>query len=209
MTNELIICRYLKVKCEIIILGQISHSCGQTIEENGLSNDLKRLYDSGNDSDVKLIVDGHEFKAHKTILMARSEVFAKMFASGMNESQTNIIEITDIEPTIIDIMLRFIYTGKVDQVKAEDWPLLMLAADKYQLNGLKRICVQYLYLNINNSNALKAFSLGDRLNDSQLMNRSMAYIRNEIKDLIQTEDWNKLIEPNPQLMKKIFLNCLP
>ena len=118
MTNELIISRYLKVKCEITILGQISHSCGQTVEENCLSNDLKRLYESGHDSDVKLIVNGHDFEAHKTILMARSEVFAAMFISGMNESQSNTIEITDIEPTIIDIMLRFMYTGKVDKSKS-------------------------------------------------------------------------------------------
>ena len=78
----------------------------------------------------------------------------------------------------------------------------MLAADKYQLNGLKRICGQHLYLNINDSNALKAFSLGDKLNDSQLLNRSMAYIRNEIKDLIQTEDWNQLIKPQRRTYAK-------
>ena len=47
-----------------------------------LVNGFKRLYNSKNFADVTIICQGVEFKAHKVVLCAQSEVFQKMLGGS-------------------------------------------------------------------------------------------------------------------------------
>ena len=64
--------------------------------------------------DVTLIVASlpTQFKAyaHKAILATRSEVFKMMFLHDMQESATNEIKLSDIEPDVLKELLTYIYT---------------------------------------------------------------------------------------------------
>ena len=42
--------------------------------------------------------DKKEFRGHKAFFAAQSPVFAKMFQSDLEESKSNRVDITDIEP---------------------------------------------------------------------------------------------------------------
>ena len=126
---------HLEVMCQITILGQIYHSFGQKRQENELVNDMNNLYENGNYSDVVISVGDKEFKVHKAILMARSQ----FFANELNESETNRIEVTNIDTKVIDFALRFLYTGTIAQSEDVNWTQLLEAAEKFQLNGLKAI----------------------------------------------------------------------
>jgi hypothetical protein len=53
-------------------------------------------------SDVTIICQENEFKAHKNILAARSDVFTAMFAHDTKETQTSRVEMDDCEPKIIN-----------------------------------------------------------------------------------------------------------
>lgn len=187
--------------CEITILGQIYHSFGQKRCENDLIEDMKRMYESGLNSDVVIIASDREFKAHKAVLMARSQFFNKEF----NQKQTNMFEVADIEPNVMQSVLRFIYTGTTEPSDDQNWVQLLEAADKLCLNGLKTICSQRLYSDINDSNAIKALVLSESLNDRKLKKRSISYVKNNIKNLVNSEDWNRLIRSNPELMQKLLL----
>ena len=55
-----------------------------------------------------------KFEVHKTILMARSEVFAAMLSNtDMSETRTNSTTIKDLSPGALKEMLRFLYTDQV------------------------------------------------------------------------------------------------
>ena len=94
-----------------------------------LSDDLGQLFESQRSSDVTLSVGGREFQAHKALLAARSPVFAAMFEHEMEERKHNRVDITDVDHEVLREMLRFIYTGKTNNLEkmADD---LLAAADK-------------------------------------------------------------------------------
>ena len=78
-----------------------------------------------------------------------------------NYSKTVIIR--DVKKEVFSEMLRFIYTGRVtsdDSLKelAKD---LLVAANKYQLDLLKRLCEDELGSTLEESNCLELFVFGD------------------------------------------------
>ena len=101
-----------------------------------LSDDLGQLYESSQFADVTLACEGREFHCVKSLLVARSQVFAAMFEHDMEEAKHGRVEVKDVDSEVMDQMLRFIYTGKapdLERMAAE----LLAAADKYALDRLK------------------------------------------------------------------------
>jgi len=89
-------------------------------------------------TDVEFLVGEEAFGAHRSLLSARSPVFAAMFASGMNEAVTGRVTIEDVDPTTFKRFLKFIYTGmfKFSALDEE----LFTVADKYQVETLMELC---------------------------------------------------------------------
>eukprot|EP00063_Salmo_salar_P065676 XP_014040511.1 PREDICTED: speckle-type POZ protein-like A [Salmo salar] len=99
------------------------------VPECQLSDDLGNLWQCSRFTDCSLYVGGQEFKAHKSILAARSPVFNAMFEHEMEESKKNRVDISDVEPDVFKEMMGFIYTGKAPNLdKMAD--NLLAAADK-------------------------------------------------------------------------------
>ena len=65
-------------------------------------------------TDVEFLVGEEAFGAHRSLLSARSPVFAAMFASGMKEAETGQVRIEDVDPTTFQQFLKFLYTGMVE-----------------------------------------------------------------------------------------------
>jgi len=83
-------------------------------------------------TDVELLVGEETFGAHRSLLSARSPVFAAMFASGMKEAETGI---EDVDPDTFQRFLKFPNTGmmKPSSVDRE----LIKVAKKYRVETLQ------------------------------------------------------------------------
>lgn len=97
-------------------------------------DDMSSLLVSGKLSDVVLCLGGGDsdtcarFKCHKSILAARSPVFASMFRSSSSCEITQKVDITDV--TSAEVMrefLRYLYSGKCDAIDRIAVQLLPLA----------------------------------------------------------------------------------
>lgn len=77
-----------------------------------LSADLKQAFQSGWRSDATLKCGGTDIKAHRLILAARSPVFKAMFEHEMQEEAQGIVEIDEIEPSVMRDLVAFLYTGE-------------------------------------------------------------------------------------------------
>lgn len=73
---------------------------------------------------------------HRNILATGSSVFKTMLDSGMKEAEIGILTIEDLSLSCVKIMLKYIYTGRLE----DDWKNvadeLVRAADKYDLAPL-------------------------------------------------------------------------
>ena len=156
-------------------------------EIENLPNPNKNLYLEDRFSDVKLKTSrGKELKAHKCILAARSSIFEAMFKHDTIENKTSIVDIKDIEYDVLKEMLRYIYVGKVENIKtvASD---LLIAADKYDIQDLKSKCENCIGNNISVENAVQIFDLADRYNASRLKNRVMSFMKSNIDRIEKTD----------------------
>ena len=141
-----------------------------------LSNDLGRMLETSDFSDVHFTVNGQIFHAHKSVLAMRSPVFAAMFKYDMVENITGSIIIEDIDSTVFAEFLRFIYTGNVktlDDIAFE----LVVAADKYDVDGLKVTCEIHLCKTLTKENAADTLNFANKYRLANLKNNALEFIK--------------------------------
>ena len=124
---------------------------------------------------MTLICGQKEFPVHKAILSARSKVFQAMFEHKMLENERSRVEIEDIDGEIMLEILRFIYTGKTQNIeKLAD--ALLPAADKYCLERLKVQCEETLCTTIDKDNVSDTLILADLHSATQLRQQAIDFI---------------------------------
>ncbi|XP_055356371.1 BTB/POZ domain-containing protein 3-like [Paramacrobiotus metropolitanus] len=115
---------------------------------DGIADRMKCMLESGDLSDVQFIV-GREFgttkifRAHKYVLSSSSDVFYTMFYGSLPEKCDTAIDIPDVPEDAFEIMLKYVYTDKVDVDEDNVYPT-MVCADKYDLPRLGDQCVHYV-----------------------------------------------------------------
>ncbi len=189
---------------EIVSLSPADPSVNVIDCSGGLSNHLKELFDNMQFSDVNFNIGGREFPAHKSILTARSEVFAAMFQHPTKENLTNQIKIDDIEPDVFQELLHFIYTGRVQVDKLEMLVAgLFIAADKYLLDELKLKCENYLLRNMSPENCVFLLLHGDLRNPTKPLKEAAKFFRLLPSQVMATDGWKKIEEENLRLLCQI------
>lgn len=154
-------------------------------------------------SDVKFIIDGTDFHAHKNILANQSDVFAAMFKHGMKESLENTVEIDDVNYEVMQELFRFVYTGKINNIDklARD---LFLAADKYALEELKSTCVKYLCDSLSLDNALGCLDFADHYGISKLKQQAVDFIVSRAKYIEKFAGFVSIRDLHKDVMVEVF-----
>ena len=62
-------------------------------------------------TDVTLVCDGKELKAHKVLLAAASDYFSAMFTGGMLEADMDRVEIQGVDAVALELLVDYCYTG--------------------------------------------------------------------------------------------------
>ncbi|XP_057341561.1 speckle-type POZ protein-like [Microplitis mediator] len=179
-----------------------SHKFPQKSSKRKIVDDFKELFESKAGSDVLLIVGDSKFRAHKSILIARSSVFALMFLYETEEKQ-NYVTINDISPKTIGEMLKFIYTDQVTDIDGDAKELLK-AANKYQLQTLKKLCEESLCKSITIVNAVEIMVLADENNARQLLDYAINFIANNAGSFINPGSLNSSGIMNCSTLSKLF-----
>jgi BTB/POZ domain len=130
-------------------------------------------------TDVTLKVKDKEFKAHKVILAAASPVFKAMFKEGTKEHEDSCVNIQDMDSDVFEVFLRFLYSGQVDQLD-EMISELFVAADKYDVQPLREICIHHMAKNISMDNAVNMLILADRYGLEPIKIQAQKFITNNI-----------------------------
>lgn len=191
------------------------------VPECRLAEDLGNLWENTRFTDCSFFVRGQEFKAHKSVLAARSPVFNAMFEHEMEESKKNRVEINDVDPDVFKEMMRFVYTGKAPNLdKMAD--NLLAAADKYALERLKVMCEEALCSNLSVENVADTLVLADLHSAEQLKAQAIDFINrcsvlrqlgckdgknwnsNQATDIMETSGWKSMIQSHPHLVAEAF-----
>ncbi|XP_076447602.1 kelch-like protein 24 [Babylonia areolata] len=172
-----------------------------------LIDNLERLRLDLGYTDLTITIDNHRFPCHKVVLAAGSPYFRIMFASGMEESRKDVIEIKQIEATVFEQVLRFIYTGRVD-IGGGTVQELFMQAQLFQIAHLVELCVTFFQDCMNEGNCLAAMTLADLHAHRAMYEYAKNFACQHFSTVTEDDDFLRLsVECITDLLRDRHLNC--
>uniref|UniRef100_A0A915EAT7 BTB domain-containing protein n=1 Tax=Ditylenchus dipsaci TaxID=166011 RepID=A0A915EAT7_9BILA len=176
-------------------------------------NDFSKYFNNAHLSDVSLVVGDEAFPAHRIVLCRSSEVFDRIFSLKWNGRDKKEIELTE-EPQcqpVFSAFLRFLYCNHVVLNSSNALPLLILS-DKYNVNGLKKICIEYAINYILSELSLKEifhiwFGYATKAYHLPLIQSCIEILSKQFQEIVTSAEWEKdwLAVDRDQLLE--FLKC--
>jgi speckle-type POZ protein len=153
-------------------------------------------------ADFVFKVNNVRIPAHRVILAARSPVFAAMFQNDMLENRTNEAEITDVTLDAFKALLRFIYTG---HCQVGNWAEeLLVAANKYDIQDLKKLCAKELGKKLTVDNAVRLLVLSDLHQAEDLKDGVMRFINKNAPAVMKTPSWTNFSKSHQHLITELY-----
>ncbi|XP_046448819.1 uncharacterized protein LOC124197414 [Daphnia pulex] len=148
----------------------------------GLTTNYLFLQQTNCDVQFNFLLTSEQIGAHKSILSARSSVFAAMFRHDMQESNTGQVAIDEIERNVFYQLLHFIYSGRTSVPLTETTAQqLLIAADKYNVKDLKNECARFLLPYVNETTAPIMFEMAVTFNLENLKEECENVLLNDIQ----------------------------
>uniref|UniRef100_W5N0R3 Kelch-like family member 7 n=1 Tax=Lepisosteus oculatus TaxID=7918 RepID=W5N0R3_LEPOC len=141
--------------------------------------------------DVVLVVQDREIPGHRVVLAAASHFFSLMFTSNMLESKSFEVELKDAEPDIIEQLVEFAYTARIS-VNSNNVQSLLDAANQYQIEPVKKMCVEYLKEQVDASNCLGISVLAECLDCPELKTTADDFIHQHFTEVYKTDEFLQL-----------------
>ncbi|XP_011299510.1 speckle-type POZ protein A-like [Fopius arisanus] len=157
------------------------------------------LFQESKLSDAVIVVEDKQFHVHKLLLQTRSPVFAAMFEHDLKERQTNEIKIEGIKPEVVRKMLQFIYTDTLDNCK-DNVGELLIAADRYSLEGLIVRCERILCERVTIDNAVSTLELADNYNATNVKKHVAKFISRNLPFIVGTDEYKEIEVRKPALV---------
>ncbi|KAM4044067.1 kelch-like protein 34 isoform 2-T2 [Anomaloglossus baeobatrachus] len=163
---------------------------------------LLRSY--GHLCDVSLVVDGHEFPAHKSLLACSSDYFRAMFKDYTKESNASVIHLKIISATGLQNILDFIYTSwlSLSMNTLED---TLEAATYLQVMDAIPLCSKYIINNCDLENCCFCANIASQYYLIDALVETETYIVHNLWKLLQEDlEWTELLELNTKSMIKLM-----
>ena len=165
-------------------------------------------------SDIIFIVgeENTRITCHKAIICERSEYFANMFQpNGLSESRQKEVRISNYTSQSFTVMLEYLYTG-VFQVssheKVDDLINIVLIADEYLLELLKRLVSKYLCGYCKEDTIVTLMVLASKYKLANLQDSCIRFIRLNKNKLLENPKFAADMANTPE-MGLLIMSALP
>ncbi|XP_015918885.2 speckle-type POZ protein B [Parasteatoda tepidariorum] len=169
-----------------------------------LKDDLKRMLTEKKFPDVVLKAGGESFDAHKAMLSVRSPVFQAMFEQDMIENLNGTVDISDLDANTLHNLLLYMYSGTLEDFDVKNISKLLVAADKYQVLGLREKCVLTLKSNLSVQTVCQVLALAEFQEDRDLKMAALDFIFTNRREVLQSTEWICFIENNRKLSSEVL-----
>ena len=171
---------------------------------------LPWLYDEKELVDVNILCNGKKFECHKIVLSSQSEVFKTMIRyKSLIEKEPGIMKIdeNDFGSDTIDHLLYYLYHEKFKDTKIINTDLL-LAADKYNIQGLLDECCKYFESKLSLQNALDILVLAETTNQKNLFDTASRFVGKNLGNLEKSSAYQEMVNENPKMFTRVFSKML-
>ncbi|XP_071399044.1 kelch-like protein 40a [Centroberyx affinis] len=159
----------------------------QTLLQDGLCD----LLENDKFVDCVLKIQDKEFPCHRLVLAASSPFFKAMFLSDLEESKKREIVLKDVEPGVMGMILRYLYTSDINLTEQNVQDIFMVA-NMYQIPSIFSVCVSYLKEKLVLGNCLAIFRLGLLLDCPRLALAAREFICERYQVIVRDQDFLQL-----------------
>ncbi|CEG46013.1 Kelch repeat-containing proteins [Plasmopara halstedii] len=173
-------------------------------EDSTVVTHLRSLINNPLMSDVTFLVEGEPIFSHKS-LCVRCEYFKAMFTGEMKESTARVVEIADVSRATFLSILEYVYTDRV--AVADDGVLeLLIAADRYGIEKLRRLCAQRLSKTVTVDNVSSILQAADQHNSPSLRDKCFAFTLQNFDIVSKTPSFVQMARTDIELALQILQN---
>ncbi|KAI3936760.1 hypothetical protein MKW92_033665 [Papaver armeniacum] len=191
------------------------------VPPSDMIQNLKGLLKSEIGSDITFQVADEEFRAHKSILAARSPVFKAMFFGlvGNPDMETAVIE--EFDPFAFKAMLLFLYSDELpeahelsdsDSVCTSTTLMrhLLAAADRFDLARLKLMCEAKLCEDITANTVADTLFLAERYQCKELKTVCLNFAAKpeNLGEVMKSDAYSHVEECSPSLLTDLLKKCM-
>jgi kelch-like protein 2/3 len=186
---------------------KVERSCAES-EQQETTGPLKKVYSSkrivekafnvlddlrreGQLCDVTIKVKDQEFLAHRVVLAATSPYFLAMFTGELSESKQDSVTIKEVEPSAIEQLISFVYTGKIE-VGEENVQSLLPPANLLQLIEVRDICCDFLKDQLHPTNCLGIKAFADIHSCPDLLSEAQSFAQKHFSKVMESEEFYAL-----------------
>ncbi|XP_036935620.1 kelch-like protein 40b [Acanthopagrus latus] len=159
----------------------------QTLLQDGLYD----LLENDKLVDCVLKIKDKEFPCHRLVLCACSSYFRAIFLSDLDESKKKEVVLEDVEPGVMGLILKYLYTSKIN-VTEQNVQDIFAVANVYQIPSIFTVCVSFLQKRLSLSNCLAIFRLGLMLDCPRLAVSARNYACERFQLISRDEDFLQL-----------------
>mmetsp|Transcript_36727 Transcript_36727/g.74830 ORF Transcript_36727/g.74830 Transcript_36727/m.74830 type:complete len:415 (-) Transcript_36727:228-1472(-) len=170
---------------------------------------LRLLKGASEMGDVKFVVDGQDFFAHRHILRVRSAALYELVDAVGGDSRPSAIPISNVGKDEFTVLLRYVYANETPKwsTNESDGPCpraVLEIADKFGCTGLKLVAEAELADNhIAAETAADLILLADCKHCALLKESAVLYFADNVDAVMSSDGWKRLSESSAILTEMI------
>ncbi|XP_046642997.1 kelch-like protein 18 [Daphnia pulicaria] len=138
--------------------------------------------------DVTIKVDDKLFSAHRIVLCATIPYFNSMFTIDMVESRQREVEVRGIDPSAMESLIQFAYSGKIT-IHPGNVNNLMIGAAYLQLNQVRDACADFYKQRLDCKNVLSIQSFAETLSCTDLVKAADRFLEKNFTQVAEEEEF--------------------
>lgn len=152
-----------------------------------------------------MAVKDKKFKAHKAIIAARSSVFAEMFKDETSGKETGVITIPDCDPGAFKEFLRYVYSGRLQNISFRCAVGVFRIADKFNVKELISFCMDYIRQNMKAEDFFEVITLAEEYHYNKLHSAIQEFFNDNLGEIFKSDGWQNLLKTNLNLANKLLI----
>ncbi|KAG1338113.1 BTB/POZ domain-containing protein [Cocos nucifera] len=148
---------------------------------------------------------GAPIAAHRALLASKSEIFRTML--GHDECKApaeDTISFPELSRDELKCLLEFLYTGCLPKRSADKQLYsMLLAADKYDIPFLRKVCEHQILDSLDSSNALDILEVSEVCSNGMLKDHAMNSIVRHVEDVVFSTRYDEFALKNAHLCVEI------
>lgn len=151
--------RSKEFRTQIYIIDKVQTAYTSERMSDMVMSRIRTMYECDEYTDLTLIAEGAEIKAHKLVMASQSTYWEKLIWPSLGVA-SNTHDIPDMRASTLAEVVRFSYTGKIsDNLLPADALDLFRAASRFLMDGLIRVCERLLVSCIDENTVYEIFDI--------------------------------------------------